>query len=403
MPTIKKTFQLTRPQMQYRRSDAIYRAFVGGVGSGKSWCGAYDLIRRAQPGRQYMVAAPTYVMLRDASLRSFMAHAKDLNFLKEFRKADMVAVLGNGAEVLFRSADSPDRLRGPNLSGVWMDEASIVGKDAFDVLIGRLREDGEQGWLGATFTPKGRQQWCYEVFATGRPNTELIRSKTAQNPFLPAAFADTIRQQYTSAMAMQELEGEFTDMEGALFRRTWFAIDQMAPPPDNKAGSVVRAWDLAATTPKPGSDPDYTVGLKMQRNADGTFHIVDVRRLRGTPGQVETLIRRTAEEDGKQVHVYMEQEPGSSGVHTTDHYGRRVLAGWVFRPVRATGDKMTRALPLAAGAEMGYVKLVRGEWVKDFLDEVEVFPVGGHDDQVDAASTAYQALTSGRALQISIV
>jgi hypothetical protein len=31
-------------------------------------------------------------------------------------------------------------------------------------------------------------------------------------------------------------------------------------------------------------------------------------------------------------------------------------------------------------------ELVRGEWNKDFLDEVELFPFGPHEDIVDAAS-----------------
>jgi phage terminase large subunit-like protein len=31
---------------------------------------------------------------------------------------------------------------------------------------------------------------------------------------------------------------------------------------------------------------------------------------------------------------------------------------------------------------------VRGPWNKDFLDEIEMFPFGSHNDQVDAASLA---------------
>jgi predicted phage terminase large subunit-like protein len=38
------------------------------------------------------------------------------------------------------------------------------------------------------------------------------------------------------------------------------------------------------------------------------------------------------------------------------------------------------------------VKLVAGPWITDFLDELETFPEGAHDDQVDAASGAFQVL-----------
>ena len=39
-------------------SSATFRAFCGGIGSGKSWAGSYDLIRRAAPDRLYLVVAP---------------------------------------------------------------------------------------------------------------------------------------------------------------------------------------------------------------------------------------------------------------------------------------------------------------------------------------------------------
>ena len=46
----------------------------------------------------------------------------------------------------------------------------------------------------------------------------------------------------------------------------------------------------------------------------------------------------------------MEQEPGSAGVTVADHYARHVLSGYTFHAERSTGDKATRAQPLAAAA-----------------------------------------------------
>ena len=53
-------------------------------------------------------------------------------------------------------------------------------------------------------------------------------------------------------------------------------------------------------------------------------------------------------------------------------------------------------MPLSAAAEAGNVKLVIGDWNKDFLDEAEVFPNGRHDDMVDAVSGALTMITSAR-------
>jgi len=71
-----------------------------------------------------------------------------------------------------------------------------------------------------------------------------------------------------------------------------------------------------------------------------------------------------------------------------------VLLGYAFYPDKVTGSKEVRANPLSAAAEAGNVKLVRGPWISDFLSELETFPFGAHDDQVDAASGAFEKLAN---------
>ena len=374
-------------QAAFRRSDALYRGFVGGRGAGKSFIGAYDLMRRAKPGRLYGAYSPTYPMLRDASLRSFLAVGEQLHFIKEFAKSDLIATLGNGAQVLFRSLDDPERARGPNLSGAWIDEASLVNHDAFNIIIASLREAGEQGWLSATFTPKGRSHWTYDVFGQARTNTALFHCRTKDNPFLPATFYEAVRSQYTSQFATQELGGEFIDVEGNLAKREWFQIVDVAPADAKRC----RHWDFAATAKKAGSDdPDYQAGTLVALT-DGTYYVQHVIRQRVGPGAVEATVLQTAETDGKSIAVTLEQEPGSAGKLFTAALIKK-LAGWNVRAEPATGDKATRAMPWLAQAEAGNVKLVRGPWNANWLDEICAFPLGAHDDQVDSMSGAFAML-----------
>lgn len=204
-------------QQQFLQSDALLRAFVGGIGSGKSWVGSLDLLRRSKPGRLYLVTAPTYPMLSDATFRSLTGMAQDLGIIGagDTKSSPPPSVkLRNGAEVLFRSTDNPEMLRGPNLSGVWMDEASLSRQEAFDILVGRLREGGEMGWLTATFTPKGKTHWTYKTFGTGQPDTEMIHARSDENPFLPKEFVGNVRKRYTAQQAKQELGGAFVDGGG---------------------------------------------------------------------------------------------------------------------------------------------------------------------------------------------
>ena len=179
---------------------------------------------------------------------------------------------------------------------------------------------------------------------------------------------------------------------GGLFDRDWFEIVDGFP----HEARLVRYWDQASTEPKPGTNPDYTVGLLMAAWR-GVFWIVDVVRFRGTPLTVEKRLKQTATLDTRRVPIWFEQEPGSSGATVIDTYQRKVLVAYAVYSHKPTGDKATRAGPLASAAEAGNVKLVRGPWNADFLDEIDGVFGGGadHDDQADAASGAHTVLAGG--------
>src|SRR5262245_59264807 len=156
MQTLKRPRRVHPAQASFLQSDALYRGFVGGRGAGKTWLGAYDLIVRAQRGRTYLVGSPTGVLLGDTTFPTFKRLAQDVGVWGTVRLAPYpTATLTTGATVRFRTAEDPEKMRGPNLSGVWLDEASLMQRDAFLISIAALREQGEQGWLSATFTPKG--------------------------------------------------------------------------------------------------------------------------------------------------------------------------------------------------------------------------------------------------------
>jgi predicted phage terminase large subunit-like protein len=182
-----------------------------------------------------------------------------------------------------------------------------------------------------------------------------------------------------------------------MFRREWFRLIDAAPsaaPGERLPNSLrkVRFWDLASTEHNPGTDPDWTVGVLMGR-AGGSYYVLDVRRTRGTPGTVEALVKQTAQMDGRDVAIVIEEEPASAGKALVASYVR-ALAGWNLRGHKPTGDKATRAAPLASQAEAGNVRLLRGPWNRAFLDELELFRGGGHDDQVDAAAGAFGHLAA---------
>lgn len=178
-------------------------------------------------------------------------------------------------------------------------------------------------------------------------------------------------------------QGRPTPLEGGMFKRDWIRYDTPLP-----ANAVrCRYWDKAATH----GDGDWTVGCLMSV-LDGRYCIEDIVRLQGSPYEVQNTIRATAERDGKEVIIRMEQEPGSSGVDVIDHYSRQVLQGFDFRPDKVTGNKELRAGPMAAAMECGNLWFLRAPWNRELESELLEFPLGEHDDQVDACSGAFRTL-----------
>ena len=233
-------------------------------------------------------------------------------------------------------------------------------------------------WVRQRFVDGGREE--------GRV---FLPAKLKDNPHLDQAEYTRAMMNLDPVTRQQLLEGDWSARQGgSLFRREWFEVVDAEPAGLRK----LRYWDLASTEATKGKDPDYTAGLLLGIGASGVYYVLDVARVRATPARVEALIKQKAELDGKAAPIWIEQEPGSSGVNTIDHYVRRVLSGWAVRGQRSTGSKVERANPVSSQAEAGNIKLVRGPWIGAFLDELEAFPNGSHDDQVDALSGALNLL-----------
>lgn len=210
-------------------------------------------------------------------------------------------------------------------------------------------------------------------------------------PLAPSRFS------LASLLEKQEVSGERTwsalyqqvpmSDQGGMFKTAWFGAHE-GPLPQKRIR--VRAWDLAASI-----DGDWTVGLLMSRDTDGFFYVEHIIRFRGTPLEVERKIIETAHNDGRSVQIRLPQDPGQAGVHQISNLTRK-LAGFRVKAERPTGKKHIRAEPFAAQVEAGNVKLVNGFWKDIFLEEASVFPLGQHDDQIDAASDAFNALIGPR-------
>ena len=100
-------------------------------------------------------------------------------------------------------------------------------------------------------------------------------------------------------------------------------------------------------------------------------------------------MRETAERDGEHVVIGLEKERGSGGLDSRNMTIRN-LAGFTVKSAPITGSKEQRADPFSTQVNSGNVFCQAASWNKDYLEELQYFPFGTHDDQVDASSGAFK-------------
>lgn len=300
----------------------------------------------------------------------------------------------SGATLTFGYLESPRdkyRYQSAAFQFVGFDELTQFSEDQYKYLHSRLRRLKNSDIpirMRAASNPGGvGHDWVFNRFIDERTRQGMfILSKLEDNPYLDQDEYRSSLMKLDPVTRAQLLNGDWSVRpEGGIFQRHWFKLVDDYP----REALLCRYWDKAATE----GGGDFTAGALLALY-QGRITIIDIKHAQLSSAGVEALIKQTAYLDGPEVMIRMEQEPGSAGVDVIDHYARYVLAGFNFRGVKSTGSKVSRAGAFASAAEMGNVSIMRGTWNKDFLDEVSVFPNEAyHDDQIDAADGAFNALT----------
>lgn len=179
-------------------------------------------------------------------------------------------------------------------------------------------------------------------------------------------------------------------LEGALIKA--YNIHQVRADQVPQGLHEVRYWDLAVSGRKRA---DYISGARVGRSSDGKLYIRHIARLPGPWADakakiIEQILRDPAavthgiETSGQQAGYFQELQRDPRLV------GRAIVG---VNP-QAVGNKEVRANIWASRIPDGLVHLVAANgWdVDGFLSEAVAFPLGAHDDQVDAVSGAVQML-----------
>jgi predicted phage terminase large subunit-like protein len=365
--------------------------YGGAAGGGKSdWLLMAALRYVGVPGYSALILRRTFA---DLSLPgAIMDRAREwLTGKAAWNDREKTFTFPSGATLTFGYLETENdkyRYQGAEFQLVGFDELTQFAETQYRYLFSRVRRrEGVPVPLRvrAASNPGGiGHEWVRQRFFDMRePGRAFIPAKLDDNPHLDQAEYERALAQLHPVEQAQLRHGDWTaTFDGGFYKREWFEVVDAAPSDAKR----VRYWDKAAT---PGGG-DWTAGVKVARKG-GEFWIEHVVRGQWAGPERERVIRQTAEADGRSVAVWIEQEPGSGGKDSSLATIRN-LAGFNVRAEPVTGDKLGRAKPMAAQAYAGNVRIVRGAWVQPFLDELTGFPVGAHDDQVDASSGAFNAL-----------
>ena len=187
---------------------------------------------------------------------------------------------------------------------------------------------------------------------------------------------------------------------GSFFKRSQVGEILTEVPKDLVA--VCRGWDLAATDKDEDDEAAFTAGVLMGRRENGRFVIIDVINRQLKAGDVRSTVLVTAKMDHAKYawcRQRLPQDPGQAGKDQKASY-MEMLAGFDVHMIPESGDKATRAEPMAAQWQHGMFDLVAGEWNEAYLNQLESFPDSKWKDMVDASSSAFNEITLGMGFNI---
>lgn len=145
------------------------------------------------------------------------------------------------------------------------------------------------------------------------------------------------------------------------------------------SATTFQSWDIAL---KDGENNDYSVCItaKLHNNC---LYVEDIARYKlATPDLIMKIIEMKNRYNASQVII----EESSMSMGIIDIL-KQTQSNISVLPHKPQGDKVVRANNAHFYIKSGNVKLLKdAQWIDDFLSEINAFPKGKHDDQVDALS-----------------
>ncbi len=252
-------------QKIFHDSPARFKGFSGPIGSGKSQALCQEAIKLGyiNGGRQGLIGAPTYPMLREATQTTLFEILDRTKIPYDYQKTENAVILEEtGSRIVLRPVEDFERLRGTNLAWFGVDELTYSPEQAWLRLEGRLRDPDAETLCGfAVWTPKG-YDWVYRKFiADPVSGYEAIIAKPAENRYLLKRvpdFYERLKSSYDDGFYRQEALGQYLSLQGGLVYSSFDRREHIKPLQVNPSRPILWALDFNV-------DPMSSVVLQMEK------------------------------------------------------------------------------------------------------------------------------------------
>jgi predicted phage terminase large subunit-like protein len=382
---------------------------LAGRGAGKSHAGSHALWWWCwtHPNSRGLVLAPTSNDIKFTCFEGVSGLIANIppKLVAKYNKQDHEIMLVNGSSIRGISADSYERLRGPQFHFAWCDELAAFQylQDAWDMMMFGLRL-GEQPRVVVTTTPKPKD---LVIDLVGREGIDVVvdRASTYANMAnLAPSFKQQLEQYKGTKLYQQEVLGELVDLEdGKVVSRSMFKMwSQGKPFP--KFEYIIQSYDCAFSE-KTYNDPTASLSWGVFKPEDGPMSVMLIDAWQDhlsfpdlKPKVLEEYRSVYGEgKDAKRVDLILVEDK-AAGISLIQELQRAGLPVRSYNPGKA--DKMQRLQIVAAIIASGRVWLPESSerkgyvsnWAEGFLSQICAFPDSTHDDYVDACSQALRML-----------
>jgi predicted phage terminase large subunit-like protein len=422
-------WELTALPHQREPEDGEYDTFLmlAGRGAGKTHTASNWIGLRAAlfDGTRWLATAPTSNDIRATCFEgdSGLLNIIPGSLIKDYNKSLFELTLKNGSMIRGIPASEPERYRGTQWHGCWMDELAAWDylEEAYDQIAFTLRlVDPRIKRVQSIITTTPRPKELIVDLNEGKVGGDVYVARASsydnkQN--LSPTFFKQLESYAGTDLGKQEIEGVILDPENAgIVKRKWFR-NWPADKPTPVLEYVLASYD-PATSEKTHNDPTACVVFGVFEQEDGATSCIILDAWDEHLAYPE--LRRKVREDFKEV-VYGSDntfakgkkadlillEDKSAGISLIQELQAGGLPVRGFNPGRA--DKVQRMNIVAPLIAKGRVFIPEdpdkpGEvasWAKRFVRQVCSFPeAGGHDDYCDALSQALRILRDAGWLQL---